>query len=198
MAESPLPLQAPLGEVVDRLAHGQPAPGGGSAAAAAVAMSAALTSSVASMSRDAWAEAPGAIAQAEAIRRRALPLVDRDAGAYEDAVRALAERRANPSGDRDARLGAALADAAAVPLEIGEVGADAAELAAEVADRGAGATRADATVAVVLAEAAVRAAACLVEINLGTIAGDPRLAAARGLLARAAAARERALLALSG
>jgi hypothetical protein len=44
-----------------------------------------------------------------------------------------------------------------------------------------------------LAEAATRAAARLVELNLAAQPDDPRVGAARELAARAAAARERAL-----
>ena len=58
---------------------------------------------------------------------------------------------------------------------------DVAALAAVVAERGEQALRADAVAAALLAEAAARAAATLVEVNLGTTSSDERVARARDL-----------------
>ena len=68
--------------------------------------------------------------------------------------------------------------AAEVPLAIAEAAADVAELAALAAAEGSPHLRPDATAATALAEAAVRAAAHLVEINLATVAGDQHSARA--------------------
>ena len=90
---------------------------------------------------------------------------------------AAASRPAWPEA-RDFGLGEALARAADVPLEIAATAADAAALGTVVAEHGDPRYRADAVVAVVLAAAAARAAASLVEVNLTTVADDPRLGAA--------------------
>jgi formiminotetrahydrofolate cyclodeaminase len=68
-----------------------------------------------------------------------------------------------------------------------------AELAASVADDSTPAVRGDAVAAVVLAEAAVRAAAQLVEINLRDRREDPRRAEAGRLGELAARVRAHAL-----
>ena len=84
---------------------------------------------------------------------------------------------------RDFALGVALLQAAEVPLRIAEAAADVAELAALAAAEGAPHLRPDATAAAALAEAATRAAAHLVEINLAIVPGDrhsERAALARG------------------
>ena len=65
---------------------------------------------------------------------------------------------------------------------------DVAALAAVVAERGDQALRADAVSAALLAEAAARAAATLVEVNLGTTSSDERVARARDLAGSATAA----------
>jgi formiminotetrahydrofolate cyclodeaminase len=186
-----------LTEFLDALAAGEPAPGGGSAAALAVAMAAALARSVARQSRDVWPDAGGVIAQAEALGRRVAPLADRDARAYEEALRTIAERGAIAAGARDAKLAEVLGRAAEAPLEIGQAAADAAELAAEAAEHGAPDVRADAVAGALLAEGAARIAATLVRINLGPARNDPRVGAARALEARAAAGSERARGALA-
>jgi formiminotetrahydrofolate cyclodeaminase len=61
-----------------------------------------------------------------------------------------------------------------------------------VAERGEQALRADAVSAALLAEAAARAAATLVEVNLGTTSADERVARARDLAGSATAAAQRA------
>jgi len=69
---------------------------------------------------------------------------------------------------------------------------DVASLAAVVAERGDQALRADAVSAAVLAEGAARAAATLVEVNLGTTSSDGRVARARDLAGAAGASAQRA------
>ena len=118
--------------------------------------------------------------------------------------RGLRRRRRQPAGDGDGAgggdpqdLGLALERAAEVPLEIAEAAVDVASLAALVAERGEQALRADAVAAAVLALAAARAAATLVEVNLGTTASDERVTRARDLAGSATAAAERALATLA-
>jgi formiminotetrahydrofolate cyclodeaminase len=69
-----------------------------------------------------------------------------------------------------------------VPLAIAEAALDTATLAAELADRGNPNLQGDAATAVFLSEAAIRASANLVEINLATREGDERLDRARDLV----------------
>lgn len=182
-----------LDDHLDEMAGEEAAPGGGSAAAVCAAMAAALVVSVARQSRERWDDAMAIAAQAEQLRSRAALLVELDARAFDQALRALAERREGGSPERDAELEQSLARAAELPLEIAEIGADLAELAAETSGRCDIKVQADAMAAATLAEAASRAATGLVEVNLTTTEGDARMSAARSLVARAGASRERAL-----
>jgi formiminotetrahydrofolate cyclodeaminase len=148
---------------------------------------------VARSSHDSWQDAPAVATQALAVMDRVTPLAGVDAAAWEVALVALKDaNRGDNAPDGDA-LERTLDAAAAVPLEIAEAGADAAELAALAADRGEGSFRADAAAAAVLAAAGARAAAHLVEINLGVRPGDERLARARANEKAATAAAARAL-----
>jgi methenyltetrahydrofolate cyclohydrolase len=157
------------------------APGGGSVAAIVTAFAASLAAMAARFSTEQWEDAPGAVAQAEALRRRVLPLADEDARAYESFLGARRLPETIGPEARDAAIGAALSRAADVPLAIAEVALDVASLAAELAERGNPNLRGDAATAVLLSEAAVRATANLVEINLATGEGDERVERAREL-----------------
>jgi formiminotetrahydrofolate cyclodeaminase len=83
--------------------------------------------------------------------------------------------------------------AAEVPLRIAEAAADVSELAALAAAEAKPALRPDAAAAATLAEAAVRASAHLVDVNLATVPGDRRSTQAAALATAAEAARARAL-----
>jgi len=136
---------------------------------------------VARCSRDSWPEAAGVAAQAQAIRDRAVTLAQTDERVWQDALAALAGAQIEQDSDerRDHRLEQTLERAAAAPLEIAELGADAAALAALAGERGDGTYRADASAAAALAAGGARAAAHLVQVNLGVRPGDARLARAR-------------------
>ena len=67
-------------------------------------------------------------------------------------------------------------------MTIAEIALDVGSLAAELAEHGNPNLRGDAATAVLLAEAAVRSTANLVEINLGTREGDERIERARALV----------------
>jgi formiminotetrahydrofolate cyclodeaminase len=168
-----------LHDFLDTVAAETSAPGGGSVAAVVTAFAAALVAMGARFSREEWEDAAGAVAQAEALRARVLPLADEDARAYESVLVALRLPTELEPEARDAALGRALSRAADVPLAIAEAALDVAGLAAEVAERGNPNLRGDAVTAALLAEAAVRATANLVEINLATREDDERLARAR-------------------
>jgi formiminotetrahydrofolate cyclodeaminase len=188
-------LDRPLRAFLDELAERSPTPGGGSAAAVTTAMAAGLVAMVARASRDSWEEAAGIAAQALAIRDRAAPLARMDAEAWQDAVAALriAGNGSDDGGRRDFELERKLERAAAVPLQIAELGADAAALAALAGELGDGAFRADAAAAAALAAGGASAATHLVEVNLGMREGDERLARARASERAAAEAAERLL-----
>jgi formiminotetrahydrofolate cyclodeaminase len=144
---------------------------------------------VARCSAGSWPEASGVAAQALAIAGRAAPLARVDAQAWEAAVAALREAGGDGApGDRDFELERKLEQAAAVPLEIARLAADAAELAAVAGERCDGAYRADAAAAAALAAGGARAAAHLVEVNLGVREGDTRLLQARASEQAASAA----------
>jgi formiminotetrahydrofolate cyclodeaminase len=178
----------PLGELLEEISSPEPMPGGGYCAAVTLEMAAALVAMAARASRSEWGEARGAAAQANTLRERVAPLGERNADAYRDAVSLLGDGAA--AGDDSLRE--ALARAAGIPLEIAEVAVDVASLAAVVAERGDQALRADAVSAAVLAEAAARAAATLVEVNLGTTSSDERVARVRDLAGAAGASAQRA------
>jgi methenyltetrahydrofolate cyclohydrolase len=185
-------LDLPLREFLDRLAAEEPSPGGGSAAALGVAMGAALIAKVAKASPN-WPEAGAVVAQAERLRRRTAPLAQSDADVYEEALAALHLPDQLEPEVRDMALGQVLARAAEIPLVIAEAGADVACLAAEVADRGAPERRGDAIAAALIGEAAARAAANLVAINLTVTPDDERVLRARAVTDLASAAAREAL-----
>jgi formiminotetrahydrofolate cyclodeaminase len=178
-----------VAELLDEVSSPEPMPGAGYCAAVALEMAAGLVTMAARVSRAEWGEARGAAAQAATLRERVAPLAERNVEAYQDAVTLLGAAEA---GGRDEELRDVLARAAGVPLEIAEIAVDVASLAAVVAERGDQALRADAVSAALLAEAAARAAATLVEVNLGTTGSDERVTRAGDLAGSAAAAAERA------
>jgi methenyltetrahydrofolate cyclohydrolase len=173
-------LDLQLGQLLERISADGLAPGGGSTAAVTVAFAARLVAMVANASRADWPEAGGAVAQAAALSDRAVTLAGADATAWEDALAALrdAENATGEDPRRDFELEKKLGAAAAVPLGIASLAADTVVLASLAAEHGAGTYRADAAAAAALAAGAARAAAHLVQVNLGVRAPDPRLARA--------------------
>jgi formiminotetrahydrofolate cyclodeaminase len=192
-----LPLQDFLAEV----ATPEPMPGAGYCAAVSLSMAAGLVAMVAGASREEWGEAKGAAAQANTLRERVAPLAQRNVDAYASAIARLRaaefsaepDQPAEPGSDPRQELGALLERAAQIPLEIAQAAVDVAALAAVVAERGNQGMRADAVAAAMLALGAARAAAALVEVNLGTTSSDPRVIRARDLAGSAKAAADRAL-----
>jgi formiminotetrahydrofolate cyclodeaminase len=180
-----------LDTFLDALEAPAPSPCGGTAAAVSAAMAAALVAMVARGSRS-WPAGAGIAAQATALRTRLTKLGDDDAAVFERVLVTMRSQTGTRE-QRDFALGAALIGAAEVPLRIGEAAADVAELAALAATEGAPHLRPDAAAAAVLAEAAVRAATHLVEINLAVVPGDRHSESAARLSAASADARARAL-----
>ena len=159
-------LEQSLADFLDSVASSEPTPGGGAVAAVAVALAAGLSSMAARLSVGHLADAEELAERAERLRQRVAPLAQEDASAY---TRFLAAYRSPDNGDpesRRERVRTALSGAADVPLAIAEIGAEVAELAALLAREGNPNLRGDAIAAALLAEAGVRAAAELVEINM--------------------------------
>jgi len=185
-------LELRLDDLLARIAASEGSPGGGSAAALTVAVAAALVAMVARCSHGSWSEGPGVAAQALAIQERVTPLADTDARAWDEALAALRNAGETGSGG-DFELERMLERAAAVPLEIAQLGADVAALAALASERCEGAYHADAAAAAALAAGGARAAAHLVRVNLAIREGDERLRRARVSEQAAQDASERAL-----
>lgn len=160
----------PLAELLERVAGRTPAPGGGSSAAVACALAAALVEMAAGFEGGADADERGAAAAS--LRARALELADQDLTSYEPVLQAL--RRPAEDADRPAELAAALGAAATVPFGITQAAAEVAALGRAATDGAGRHLLGDSATATVLAAAACRAAALLVDLNLHGTA-DPRL-----------------------
>jgi formiminotetrahydrofolate cyclodeaminase len=187
-------LDSSVAEFIDVLAR-EEAPGGGSAAAVTVAMAAGLVVMVAEASKDSWAEAGGAFGPAETGRARGAPPAQADAEAFRDALTILRRREEVAERYRDQTLRQALEHSVEIPVRIVEAGADLACLAALLVENGNPEVRADAVVACVLAEGGARAAATLVETNLGATQDDARVRHVKSLVEVAGDAAKRALAA---
>jgi len=174
-------------ELLDAVGARTPAPGGGAAAA----LSGSLAAGLVEMAARFTAGREDVAGEADALRGRLLELGERELSAYEPVLEAIALDAGDP--DRDARLRAALSDAADSPLEIARAAAVVASLGAELALTGNTNLTGDAITGVALAEAACCAAARLTEINLARVPSDPRLDEAAGLTRQASAARAKAL-----
>lgn len=183
---------SPLDRFLDELEAPAPAPSGGTAAATAAAMAAALVVMVA-RGTPTWEAAPGIAAQARRLRERLQLLGDEDTRAYRAVLDAMRDVPGRTPEQRDFALGRALIAAAEVPLRIADAAADVAELAALAEAAGKHTLRPDATAAATLAEAAVRASAHLVDVNLSTVPAGEHSGRAARLAAAAEAARSRAL-----
>jgi formiminotetrahydrofolate cyclodeaminase len=188
----------PLHDLLDCVAAQQPAPGGGCSAAWAGAFAAGLVEMAASftLARPKYAGVHHRMAdvrrEAKILRRRLLELAEADAEAYEPVILAL--RMPDQHPDRQARLEETRSKAADVPLETAEATATLAGLAVEAARVGNVHLTGDAVTAAVLAEAACRSAAQLVEINLAG-RDDPRVDRVGDAVRRASASRDDALVA---
>jgi formiminotetrahydrofolate cyclodeaminase len=161
-------LDLPLAGFLDRVAAATPAPGAGAVSATVVALAAGLTSMAAGLSRRRLDEAEQLAERAQQLRKQAEPLAQRDADAYGAVLAARALPPDDP--DRKAAVRVALSGAADVPVDIADLGMAVLEIAVDVAARGNPALRGDALTGGLLAQAAVTAAAALVDLNLD----DPR------------------------
>jgi formiminotetrahydrofolate cyclodeaminase len=162
----------------------QPAPGGGAVAAVTVAMAAGLV--VMSARYTELDDAAEFAEEVDAERTAVLALADADAAAYGEVLAALRAPEGEPG--RDQRIRAAWEQAADVPLRIARAGARVVQFGGALSTIGNQNLLGDMRAAVVLAEAATRAAAELVRINVEQGGLDPQIANAAGLAADFAAA----------
>jgi len=171
-------VNQPVGEFLDRLASRTATPGGGGAAAITAALAAGLVAMAARFSVTQLPEASDLAVRADELRRRAADLADIDARAYQ----AVLDARQLPAdgGQRRQRVRKALVGAAAVPLEISEIGAQVAEMARLLAEAGNPNLRGDAQTGALLAFASARSAACLVDINVDLGGLEPELSRRAG------------------
>jgi glutamate formiminotransferase/formiminotetrahydrofolate cyclodeaminase len=180
-----------VAQFVDRLASGEPVPGGGAAAAVAGSLGAALVAMVGTLSADRPKYAAHAalharvVPEAHALADRLLALADEDAAAYAGYGAALKlpketdqEQATRAAAIREAALAATLS-----PLRTVEASLEVATLAELLAGRSNRNAASDLEVAALLAVTASRAAEANVRINLPSL-GDE--AAARELGSRAA------------
>jgi methenyltetrahydrofolate cyclohydrolase len=180
-------LDLPLREFLDLVASGNPAPGGGSVAAVTVGLAAGLSGMAARLSAGQLAD--GLAERADAARRRVAPLARIDAESY---GRVLDAYREPDSETRRERVSDALSGATDVPLAVAEVGNEVAGIAARLVEEGNTNLVGDAITAVLLAEAGVRAAVTLAEINLSAAnLDDDRLGRANELVDETASTARR-------
>ena len=170
-----------LEQFTQALAAATPTPGGGSASAHAGAMAAALIQMTCDLTigREAYRahdEAVRAIrARSEGLRRDLLALVDRDAQAYDEVVRALRLPRGTDAEKqtRSEALERANLFAIETPLATADACAALMGMAAELASKGNINVVSDVGTAALLAYAGLRGGILTVRINLKGDAGGP-------------------------
>lgn len=176
-----------LGRFLERVASDAPTPGGGAVAAVAAALAAGLVAMVARLSHRQLADSTAVAKEADRLRERALALADDDAEAYQEVLAAY--RLPKDSEGRRDRIRTALERASDVPLEMAGVASEVAVAASSLVREGNPNLKGDAFAAAALAEAVVRGAATLVELNvaLGELGGGrlDRLTAHRAVAAEA-------------
>lgn len=182
----------PLERFLDLVAAREPAPGGGAVAAVTVAAAAGLVAMAARFSDNLLADSADLAARADLLRGRALALAGADSEAYAAVLAAAGAAREPDPEARDAGIRQALRRAAEVPLDLADLAAQVAGLALRLVEDGNPNLVADAATAILLAEAAGRAAAGLVRVNAEWGKLEPGLMERAEAFVRAAAlARER-------
>ena len=169
-----------LTEFTDELSKDSPAPGGGSVAALAGALSASLSSMVASLTfvkvgmEDNKPAMESAGRDAQALKDWFLAAVDRDTEAFNAVLAAIRMPRKTDDdrAAREAAMAAANLEATLVPLGVVERCVEALELALVTAIDGNPNSASDAGVAAACAVAAAEGASLNVRINLDGLEGD--------------------------
>jgi methenyltetrahydrofolate cyclohydrolase len=166
-----------LSDYLDSLAAEVPAPGGGSATGLVGALGAALVCMVAGYTvgrpkyADVEADVRAALDEADTLRRRLMALASEDEAAYEAvaAARKWPRKTEAEKSARQAEIQRATRAAAIPPLEMAAACRRALELSEVVAQRGNPFLASDAGVAALFSEAALRASAINVRVNLAAI-----------------------------
>jgi len=164
-------------ELMAGLSRRNSSPSGGAAAAASLASAAALVAMSARFADGRRGDSAALAEEADAARDRALVLLDMDAASF---ARVLEARRWGNAG----ALEAALESACDVPLRLLALAVRVAEMGTDLTHRGNPLLAGDARVAVCLAIGAGRAAAAIVEENLGADVDDALVERARDLEAQ--------------
>lgn len=176
-----------VGEFSDLLAAGTPTPGGGSAAALSGALAASLVQMVSELTigREEYAAHEEAVRsireRAAALRKDLLALIDRDAQAFDEVMRA--RRMPKESEPQKRARAAALAHAnlfaTETPIAIAEACAALMGMAIELARKGNANAVSDVGSAALLAYAGLRAGVMNVRVNLKGIGDEEKAAKAR-------------------
>jgi formiminotetrahydrofolate cyclodeaminase len=169
--------EKPVNTFLDELASSAPAPGGGSAAALGAAIGAALVSMVANLTvgkkkyADVQDDIQRILNRSESLREKCVTLLERDVAAYTEVSKAYKMPRETDEEKqlRGAAIQKALKGATAVPMELAETCVEILNLCPESAEKGNVLAVSDVGVGALMAEAALRAAALNVWINLGSI-----------------------------
>ena len=159
---------------IDELASDSPAPGGGSVAALCASLGAALVSMVANLTigkekyMDSWQVMEDTVGKSESLRFKLVDLMNRDTESFNSFMAAMKMPKATEEEKcaRKKAMGEASKLATEVPLLTLEACVEVAELACLAARDGNTNTISDAGSAALIAEAAGKAAAYNVKINL--------------------------------
>lgn len=159
---------------IDELASDSPAPGGGSVAALCASMGAALVSMVANLTigkdkyRESWEIMEDVVGKSESLRFKFVDLMNKDTESFNAFMSAMKMPKATEEEKciRKKTMGEASKLATEVPLMTLEACVEVADLAYLAAKNGNTNTISDAGSAALIAEAAGRAAAYNVKINL--------------------------------
>lgn len=178
---------------LDELASDAPAPGGGSVAALGAALGAALATMVANLTvgrekyKESWDAMAGARDRSEPMRKRFVELMNEDTEAFNAYMAAmkLPKETDEEKAARRSAMEKASKGATKVPLETLELCVSLAETAHTAMLNGNPNAASDAGVAALYAQAAGKAAALNVRINLPSIKDETFAAEVRNRMTRA-------------
>lgn len=199
---------SPVKEFLDKVASGDPTPGGGSVSALCGALSAALAEMVARITAGKTND-EAVLKKMEEVLETASKLkkiftedIDRDSSAYTAVMKAykMPKETDREKKERQNEVQKALIEAARVPLEVAEMGMRALGLAEILVKEGTQNAITDAAVGALIARSAIIGALYNVKINLLSIKDAPfrdRVKHEAERLEREALAKERDILAVA-